>query len=90
MTKSVRAAALRTSEARYRSLIRGMWAARPPASPLGSSAFYSLVGGLGELVEEITDRLRAGGSVDLGAYEFSGRGAKVQGRLGAPGGNGSK
>jgi oxygen-dependent protoporphyrinogen oxidase len=42
-------------EARHGSLIRGMWAAaRPPA---GASAFYSLAGGLGELVDALAARL---------------------------------
>ena len=46
-------------EARYRSLIRGMWAARPRAASRsgGGSTFYSLRGGLGELVEALVERL---------------------------------
>ena len=43
-------------ETRYGSLIRGLWAAAPPTKP-GGSAFYSLVGGLGELVEAVASRL---------------------------------
>jgi oxygen-dependent protoporphyrinogen oxidase len=48
-------------ERRYRSLIRGMWAGRPAGSASSSSgaAFYSLVGGLGELVAALTQRLPA-------------------------------
>ena len=43
-------------EARYGSLVRGLWAATPPAKP-GKSAFYSLAGGLGELVETLASKL---------------------------------
>jgi oxygen-dependent protoporphyrinogen oxidase len=43
-------------ETRYGSLIRGLWASAPPTRP-GGSAFYSLVGGLGELVEAVESRL---------------------------------
>jgi len=43
-------------ETRYGSLIRGLWASAPPTKP-GGSAFYSLVGGLGELVEAVASRL---------------------------------
>jgi protoporphyrinogen/coproporphyrinogen III oxidase len=43
-------------EARYGSLIRGLWAATPPPKP-GASAFYSLAGGLIELVETLASRL---------------------------------
>lgn len=47
-------------EERHGSLIRGMWAARPP-SPPGTgpppSAFYSLPGGLAELAEALVARL---------------------------------
>jgi oxygen-dependent protoporphyrinogen oxidase len=53
-------------ERRHGSLVRGLRAASPPvpASPSGMppSAFYSLVGGLGELVETLVARL-PGGSV---------------------------
>jgi len=45
-------------EARHRSLIRGMWASRGRA-PLAGSAFYSLIGGLVELVEALVARLPA-------------------------------
>ncbi|HUG54528.1 MAG TPA: protoporphyrinogen oxidase [Vicinamibacteria bacterium] len=45
-------------EARHRSLIRGMWAARPRAAGSGS-AFYSLVGGLAELVDAVVERIPA-------------------------------
>ena len=38
-------------EARHGSLIRGMWAAGARCARLAGSAFYSLAGGLGELVE---------------------------------------
>ncbi len=48
-------------ERRHGSLVRGMWRApKPPAPPPGSappSAFYSLVGGLSELVEALVARL---------------------------------
>jgi oxygen-dependent protoporphyrinogen oxidase len=43
-------------EMRYGSLIRGLWSATPRAKP-GSSAFYSLAGGLGELVTALESRL---------------------------------
>ncbi len=43
-------------ETRYGSLIRGLWAAAPPTKP-GGSAFYSLAGGLGELVDALESRL---------------------------------
>ncbi len=43
-------------ETRYGSLIRGLWAKTPPAKP-GSSAFYSLTGGLIELVEALASRV---------------------------------
>jgi oxygen-dependent protoporphyrinogen oxidase len=48
-------------EARSGSLIRGMWSAAP-ARPAGGgpSAFYSLAGGLGELVEAVVARLPPG------------------------------
>lgn len=48
-------------EARHGSLIRGMWAACPPASARVAPppAFYSLVGGLGELVEALVSNLPA-------------------------------
>jgi oxygen-dependent protoporphyrinogen oxidase len=54
-------------ESRHRSLIKGMWANRPRTAA-GGSAFYSLVGGLGELVEAVlarlpADRRRAGARV---------------------------
>ena len=46
-------------EARHGSLVRGMWAAAPPAPKAGASAtaFYSLAGGLEELVEALVARL---------------------------------
>jgi oxygen-dependent protoporphyrinogen oxidase len=43
-------------ETRHGSLIRGLWAGTPSA-PTGRSAFYSLVGGLGELVDTLVSRL---------------------------------
>jgi protoporphyrinogen/coproporphyrinogen III oxidase len=48
-------------EARHRSLIRGMWATAPAPSAgrAPASAFYSLAGGLGELVQAIAARLPA-------------------------------
>jgi protoporphyrinogen/coproporphyrinogen III oxidase len=47
-------------EARHRSLIRGMWAAAGAPGPAArGSAFYSLAGGLGELVEAAVARLPA-------------------------------
>jgi len=46
-------------EARHGSLIRGMWAARRTAAPATGSAFYSLAGGLGELVDALVARLPA-------------------------------
>ena len=54
-------------ERRHGSLIRGMWASRPrgPAAAPGS-AFYSLAGGLGELVDGLARRLPPA-SVRLGA-----------------------
>jgi oxygen-dependent protoporphyrinogen oxidase len=45
-------------ETRYGSLIRGLWTATPRSKP-GSSAFYSLAGGLGELVTALESRLRS-------------------------------
>jgi oxygen-dependent protoporphyrinogen oxidase len=47
-------------EARHGSLIRGLWSAPAPAAPARGSAFYSLKGGLGELVETVASRLTAG------------------------------
>lgn len=47
-------------EARHGSLIRGLLAARPPAAARGDpppAAFYSLRGGLGELVDALVTRL---------------------------------
>jgi len=46
-------------EQRHGSLIRGMWAAPRPASPTGPppAAFYSLAGGLAEMVETLVSRL---------------------------------
>jgi oxygen-dependent protoporphyrinogen oxidase len=52
-------------ERRHRSLIRGMWASRPRGDAAGRPAFYSLAGGLGELVGALAGRLTAG-SVRLG------------------------
>ena len=46
-------------EAKHRSLIRGMWAAARAAPPSTGSAFYSLAGGLGELVDALVARLPA-------------------------------
>jgi len=49
-------------EARHGSLVRGMWSApRPPAKPGGppAAAFYSLAGGLGELVDALVKGLPA-------------------------------
>jgi oxygen-dependent protoporphyrinogen oxidase len=43
-------------EKRYGSLIRGLWTSTPPSKP-GSVAFYSLAGGLGELVEALEAQL---------------------------------
>ena len=55
---SIRAAFPRFAdlEARYGSLIRGVWSATPRSKP-GSAAFYSLAGGLGELVAALESRL---------------------------------
>jgi protoporphyrinogen/coproporphyrinogen III oxidase len=44
-------------EARHGSLIRGMWAAQREAPPSSGSAFYSLAGGLGELVDALVASL---------------------------------
>jgi oxygen-dependent protoporphyrinogen oxidase len=44
-------------EARHRSLIRGLWASARAAPPASASAFYSLAGGLGELVQALVERL---------------------------------
>jgi oxygen-dependent protoporphyrinogen oxidase len=52
-------------ERKRRSLIHGMWAARPKGPSRGGSAFYSLVGGLAEMVEAIAARL-PGARVRLG------------------------
>ena len=48
-------------EARHGSLVRGMWAAPQPGrkTEAPASAFYSLAGGLGELVEALVKRLPA-------------------------------
>lgn len=64
-------------ETRHGSLIRGMWAARPPGPREGpaTSAFYSLAGGLVELVEALIARLPAS-SLNTGrAVEALGRDA---------------
>ena len=53
-------------ERRHRSLIRGMWASRPRGPAAGGPAFYSLAGGLGELVEALRLQLPAA-RVRLGA-----------------------
>jgi oxygen-dependent protoporphyrinogen oxidase len=45
-------------EARHRSLIRGMWAGRARTAG-GGAAFYSLVGGLAEMVDAVVSRLPA-------------------------------
>jgi oxygen-dependent protoporphyrinogen oxidase len=50
----------RDLEAKHGSLVRGMWAAGPPKRPPGSSppaAFYSLRGGLREMVDALVVRL---------------------------------
>jgi oxygen-dependent protoporphyrinogen oxidase len=44
-------------EARHRSLIRGMWSGARTAAPSSGSAFYSLAGGLEELVRAAASRL---------------------------------
>jgi oxygen-dependent protoporphyrinogen oxidase len=44
-------------EARHGSLVRGLWS--QPKAPAGGSAFYSLRGGLGELVEALVASLPA-------------------------------
>lgn len=46
-------------EARHRSLIRGVWASARAAPPASGSAFYSLAGGLSELVDALVARLPA-------------------------------
>ena len=46
-------------ERKHRSLIRGMWAARPRGPSSSASAFYSLEGGLAELVDAMGRRLPA-------------------------------
>jgi protoporphyrinogen/coproporphyrinogen III oxidase len=46
-------------EERHGSLVRGMWASPRPAPRPGASAFYSLAGGLVELVDAIVKRLPA-------------------------------
>jgi oxygen-dependent protoporphyrinogen oxidase len=46
-------------EMKHRSLIRGMWAAARTAPPSTGSAFYSLAGGLGELVGALVASLPA-------------------------------
>ena len=53
-------------ERRHRSLIRGMWASRPRGPAATRPAFYSLTGGLGEMVEALRCRLPAH-AVRLGA-----------------------
>jgi len=53
-------------ERRYRSLIRGMWASRPRGRAASLAAFYSLAGGLGELVDALRRHLPAA-RVRLGA-----------------------
>jgi oxygen-dependent protoporphyrinogen oxidase len=54
-------------ERRSGSLIRGLWAARPRGStPAPTAAFYSLAGGLGELVDAVASRLPPA-SIRLGA-----------------------
>jgi protoporphyrinogen/coproporphyrinogen III oxidase len=55
-------------EGTHRSLIAGMWASARAAPPASGSAFYSLAGGLGELVDALIarlapDRRRAGAAV---------------------------
>jgi protoporphyrinogen/coproporphyrinogen III oxidase len=47
-------------ESRYGSLIRGIWSAPRPAAGKPPAAFYSLRGGLEELVTALVDRLPAG------------------------------
>jgi len=51
-------------EMRYGSLIRGLWTATPKSEP-GSSAFYSLAGGLGELVTALESRLSSASPTSL-------------------------
>ena len=46
-------------ERRHRSLIRGMWACRPRGPAAARPAFYSLAGGLGEMVDALRRRLPA-------------------------------
>ncbi|HET6897974.1 MAG TPA: protoporphyrinogen oxidase [Vicinamibacteria bacterium] len=46
-------------ERRHHSLIRGMWASRPRGPAATRPAFYSLTGGLGEMVEAVRRRLPA-------------------------------
>jgi oxygen-dependent protoporphyrinogen oxidase len=53
-------------ERRHRSLIRGMWASRPRGAATAAPAFYSLTGGLGEIVDAVRRRLPAY-AVRLGA-----------------------
>src|SRR6185369_14073981 len=53
-------------ERRHHSLIRGMWASRPRGPAASRPAFYSLTGGLGEMVEALRCRLPAH-AVRLGA-----------------------
>jgi len=53
-------------ERRHHSLIRGMWASRPRGPAATRPAFYSLTGGLGEMVEALRCRLPAH-AVRLGA-----------------------
>jgi oxygen-dependent protoporphyrinogen oxidase len=47
-------------EARHGSLIRGLWSSPRPAPQPGSSAFYSLAGGLEEMVPALVSRLPEG------------------------------
>jgi oxygen-dependent protoporphyrinogen oxidase len=52
--------ALTAIEARHRSLIRGMLSARPRSAGAPAPTFYSLAGGLGELVDALVARLPVG------------------------------
>jgi oxygen-dependent protoporphyrinogen oxidase len=46
-------------ERRHGSLVRGMWASRPRGAAATRPAFYSLQGGLGEIVDALERRLSA-------------------------------
>lgn len=76
-------------EARHGSLVRGMWAAPRPAPGAGTapSAFYSLAGGLVELVDALVKRLGAGQLVQDAAVTSLARKGRGY-RLGLAGGEG--